>query len=131
MSNWWRQIQERLKHEERKLYGADNLFIKSMQGEVRQTPFAVEPLVAQILADLERSRTGLLRCPFTGQIDEMGTWEPPRITRETISPQHYDRLVAEGLLKPTDDNPNTAHPVEENGIVIKTIVVYKWECIPE
>jgi hypothetical protein len=61
----------------------------------------------------------------------MDTWEPPRITRETISPQHYDRLVAAGLLKPTDDNPNTAHPVAQNGSIIETIVVYKWECIPE
>jgi hypothetical protein len=61
MTNWWDQIQERLKYEERKLYC----------GEARQTPFVVEPLVSQILADIERSRNGSLRS-VTGQINESG-----------------------------------------------------------
>jgi hypothetical protein len=52
-------------------------------------------------------------------------------TPATLNPQRYDEFVAAGLLKPTDDNPNTAHPVAQNGSVIETIVVYKQEYIPE
>jgi hypothetical protein len=75
---------------------------------------------------LERLRTDYLRAVTAAA---RGVPLPMPIR---VSAKRYDELVAEGLLQPTDDNPNTAHPVEQRtGSLVESIVVHKQRYMPE
>jgi hypothetical protein len=74
---------------------------------------------------LERLRTDYLRAVTAA------AREVPLPIPISESAKYYDELVAEGLLQPADDNPNTAHPVTQNGSLVEPIVVYKRRYMPE
>jgi hypothetical protein len=74
---------------------------------------------------LERLRTDYLRA-VTAVTRGVSLPMPIR-----VSAKRYDELVAEGLLQSTDDDPNTAHPVAQNGSIVESIVVQKQRYMPE
>jgi hypothetical protein len=74
---------------------------------------------------LERLRTDYLRAVTAAT---RGVSLPMPIL---VSAKRYDELVAGELLQPTDDNPNTAHLVAQNGRLVEAIVVHKQRYMPE